>query len=148
MGGFMNKYLAWLPAFIILGVVIYKPVKEATTAKPASKNISFSVYKSSSYTSVVYNNTFAQVNIIVEKVNTRGQRTTVLDKKFEQKYLSQYPSVENALKQNITIHNLNYENECLVVCYIVTYNSKGSELQIQGSTIIKNNNSGKVNISI
>ena len=62
----MNKYIAWLPAFIILATAIYKPVKEATETKLVSKDISFSVYKSSSYTSVAYNNTSAEVTIIIE----------------------------------------------------------------------------------
>src|SRR5205085_12638104 len=122
--------------------------KEAMETKPVNKNISFSVYKSSSYTSVAYNNTSAQVNIIVEKVNTRGQHTIVWDKKLEQKYLRQYPSVENALKENITIDNLDGKKEYLVVHYIVTYNSKGSELQMQDCDVIKDHNTGKVDISI
>ena len=144
----MNKYLVWLPAFMVLGAVIYKPVKEATEARLVNKNISFSVYKSSSYTSVVYNNTSAKVYIIVEKVNTKGQHTIVWDKKFDPKYLSRYPSVENALKQNITIHNLNREKEYLIVHYILTYNSKESELQMQDSIIMKDDNFGRVDIRI
>jgi hypothetical protein len=47
----MHKYLVWLPAFIILGAVIYKPLKQVKS-KSISSNILFSVYKSSSYTSV------------------------------------------------------------------------------------------------
>jgi hypothetical protein len=100
----MNKYLVWLPALPVLGAVIYKPLKQAES-KSVSKNISFSVYKSSSYTSVVYNNTSAGVYISVEKVNTKGQHTIVWDK-IKQKNLSRYPSLENALKQNIIIRNL------------------------------------------
>ncbi len=147
-GGFMNKYLIWFPALMVLGAVIYKPAKETTETKPVSKNISFSVYKSSSYTSGVYNNTSASVDLIVEKVSTKGQHTIVWDKKLDRKYLSQYPFVENALKQIFTIHNLNREKEYLIVHYIVTYNSKGSELQMQNCTIMKYNNPGKIDISI
>src|SRR6266498_221400 len=147
-GGFMNKYLVWLSAFMVLGALIYKPVKKATETKPVNKNISFSVYKSSSYTSGVYRNTSAGVDIIVEKVNAKGQHTIVWDKKLESKYLSQYPSAENALKQNITIYNLNRKKEYLVVHYILTYNSKGSELQMKDCTIMKGSNPGKVEIGI
>jgi hypothetical protein len=144
----MNKHLAWLPAFIILAAVIYRPVKETAETKLVNKNISFTVYKSSSYTSVVYNNTSAQVNIIVEKVNTKGQHQIVWDKKLAQKYLSEYPVAENALKQNITISNLDGKKEYLLVQYIVTYNSKGSELQMHSSTVLTANNTGNVDISI
>jgi len=89
-----------------------------------------------------------RIDLIVEKVSTKGQHTIVWDKKLDRKYLSQYPSVENALKQIITIHNLNREKEYLIVHYILTYNSKGSELQMQNCTIMKYNNPGKIDISI
>src|SRR6266536_4448177 len=147
-GGFMDKYLVWLAVVMVLGALIYKAAKETAEAKPVSKDISFSVYKSSSYISGVYSNTSAGVDIIVEKVNAKGQHTIVWDKKLESKYLSQYPYAENALKQNITIYNLNRKKEYLVVHYILTYNSKGSELQMKDCTIMKGNNPGKVDIVI
>ena len=128
----MNKYLAWLPAFMVVGAIMYNPVKEAAEAKQINKNISFSVYKSSAYTSVVYNSTSARVYIIVEKVNTKGQHTIVWDKKLDPKYLSQYPSAANALKQKITIHNLNWKKEYIVVHYILTYNSKRERITNEG----------------
>ena len=144
----MNKYLVWLPALMVLGAVMYKQVKQATESKFVNKNISFAVYKGSSYTSGIYNNTSAQVHIIVEKVTTKGQHTIVWDKTLDSKYLSQYPSAENALKQNVTIPGVNQKKEYLVVYYTLTYNSKGSELQMQDGTIVKDSNSDKVDISI
>ncbi|HEY6975546.1 MAG TPA: hypothetical protein VH396_04615 [Chitinophagaceae bacterium] len=144
----MNKYLVWLPAIMILGAVMYKQVKQRTESRLVNKNISFAVYKGSSYASGIYNNTSAQVHIIVEKVNTKGQRTTVWDKTLDSKNLSQYPSAENALKQNVTIPGVNQKKEYLVVHYTLTYNSKGSELQMQDNTVVKDSNSDKVDISI
>ena len=67
----MNKFLAWLPALMVFGTVIYKPVKEATKTKLENRNISFAVYKSSPYNSGVYQATSVQVHLIVEKVNTK-----------------------------------------------------------------------------
>ena len=144
----MNKILTWLPAVMVLEAVIYRPVKEATETKTVNKNLSFAVYKSNAYTSAAYNNTSAEVHIVVEKVNTSGKRTIVWDKKLDSKGLSQYPSVENALKQNVTIPNVNQKKEYLTVYYTLTYNSKGSELQMQDGTIVKDSGSGKVDISI
>src|SRR4051812_42617752 len=144
----MNKYLAWLPALMVLGAVMYKPVKEATPSKLVSKNISVEVYKNSDYTSDAYSNTSAQVHIIIEKVNKRGEHTIVWDKTMDAKKLSQYPSIENALHQNITIHNVNQKKEYLVVDYTLIYNSKGTELQMHEATLVKNNNSGRIDISI
>ena len=144
----MNKFLIWLPTVMVLGTVMYKPVKEATEVKTVNKNISFVVYKSNPYTSGVYNNTSAEVHIIVEKVNTKGQRTIVWDKTLDSKCLSEYPSVGNAVKQTVTIPNVNQKKEYLEVHYTLTYNSKGSELQMWESTVVKENNSEKVDIKI
>ena len=144
----MNKLLTWIPAVMVLGAVIYKPVKEATESRLVDKNISFAVYKGSSYASGIYNNTSAQVHMIVEKVNTKGERTIVWDKTLDSRCLSQYPSAENALKENITIHNVNQKKERLVVYYTLTYNSKGSELQMQDGAIVSDYTSGKVDITI
>jgi hypothetical protein len=144
----MNKILAWLPALFVLGAVAYKPVKEATQPTLVNKNISFTVYKNSSYSSVVYNNTSAQVHIVVEKINDKGQRTKVWDRMLDAKCLSQYPSAENALQQKITIPNVNEKKERIIVYYTLTYNSKGSELQMQEGMVVRDNNTSKINISI
>ena len=70
----MNKYLTCLPAVMLLGGIMWAQAKKATQSNLANKDISFAVYKSHSYKSDVYNNTSAQVHIVVEKINT--QRTT------------------------------------------------------------------------
>jgi hypothetical protein len=69
----MNKFLAWLPALVILGAATYLPVKQMNEPKPVEKNISIEVYKGSQYASDIYANTSAQVHIIVEKVNNKGR---------------------------------------------------------------------------
>ena len=143
----MNKYLAWLPALMVLGAVIYKPVKEAMQPRLVSKNVSVEVYKGSEYAYGVYNNTTAEVHIAVEKVNSKGQRTIVWDKTIDARTLNEYPSIENALKQTITVHNVNQKKEYLVVDYTLTYNSKGTELQMHDAEVV-NDNSDKVDISI
>jgi len=144
----MNKFLTWLPAVMVLGAVTYKPVKEATQPKLVNKEISFTVYKGSSYTSGAYNSTSAQVHMIVEKINTNGQHTIIWDKALDSRYLNQYPSAENALKEDITVHNINQKKEHLVLHYTLTYNSNGSELQMHEGTVVDDHQSGKVNISI
>jgi hypothetical protein len=113
-----------------------------------NKNISLVIYKSSDYMSEVYSNTSAQLHITVEKVNTRGQHTIVWDKIMNAKELSEYPSIENAVKQNIIIHNVNRKKEYLVVDYTLTYNSKGNQLQMHDATVVKDDKAGKVDISI
>ncbi len=89
-----------------------------------------------------------QVHLFVEKASTKGQHTIVWDEKLDAKCLIQYPSAENALKQKITIHNVNWKKEYLIMHYTLTYNSKGSELQMHEGTIVKDKNPGKVDISL
>ena len=143
----MNKYFAWLPVLMIAGVSVYKPVKEAREEKPVNKSISFAVYKSNSYSSEVYDNTSAQVHIIVEKAGKKGS-TIVCDTTLDSKMLKDYPSIERAQYQKIIIPAVNTSKEHLEVKYILTYNSKGNELQMQDGTVVSNNGATKLDIGI
>src|SRR6266487_4679563 len=143
----MNKYFAWLPVLMMAGVSIYKPVKEAREEKPVNKSISFAVYKSNSYSSEVYNNTSAQVHIIIEKTGKKGS-TIVCDTTLSSKMLKDYPSIDKAQYQKINIAAVNTGKEHLEIRYILTYNSKGNELQMQDGTVVPNNGTTKLDIGI
>ena len=143
----MNKCLVWLPVLIVAGVSIYKPAKEAYEEKPVNKSVSFAVYKSSAYTSAAYNNTSAQVHIIVEKTGTKGT-SVVWDTTLNSRVLKDFPSLDKAQYQNILIPGINPCKEHLQVNYILTYNSKGNELQMQENAAVSNNGTTKVDISI
>ena len=133
----MNKALIWLPALLTIGVTtLYRPVTEASTPKIEDKAVSVVIYKAADYTSPIYNNSTAEAHIIIEKVNRKGQRFIVWGKTISSETLSEYPTLSNAQSQNITVPNVNKKNEHLEVTYILTYNSKGSELQMQGGDII------------
>ncbi|MEP7318733.1 MAG: hypothetical protein ABI921_08320 [Panacibacter sp.] len=146
----MKKRLLWLPILLLVtGAAIYRPVKETLSKQaPVSQSISFAVYKGNNYTSEVYNNTSAQIHITVEKVSGNN-RSKVWDKTFDAKQLKQYPSIENALSQKVTVPNVLNKKEHLEVTYTLTYNSKGSELRMQNGTVVSGDlKSGKVDISI
>ena len=112
------------------------PVKKIFQEEPVSKNIAFTIYKGANYSSKVYDGTSVQIHIIVEKV--RGSKSTVVwDKTFDEKLLKQYPSLENAITQQVNIANVFEKKEQLVVRYYLTYNSKGSELQMQEARVVE-----------
>ena len=144
----MKKYLTRLPAVLLFGGTMWVNAKTTTKSNIGNKDISFVVYKSNSYKSDVYKNSSAQVHIVIEKINTYGQQTLVWEKTMDAKPLSKYPPVQNAFKQNVTVHNVNDQKEYLVVGYTISYNSKGSELQMHNATVVKNNNSGNITITI
>jgi len=142
----MNKFLALLPALIFLGAVIYQPVKKINESKSVEKSISIEVYKGNQYASGIYDNTSAQVHIIVEKVNNKGERTVIWDTTTA-KLLKQYPNEGQAQQQHIVVPNINEKKEHVEVTYVLTYNSKGSELQMQDGIVVSGK-SGKLGISI
>lgn len=143
----MNKYLAWLPVIMLIGGSLYTPVKEAREDKPANKSISFAVYKSNSYASDAYNNTTAQVHIILEKV--RGNERTVLwDTVLDAKSLKDYPTEQEPFNKTLTVSGVKDGRDHLEVRYILTYISNGSQLQMQDGTAVSAEGSSKVNISI
>lgn len=144
----MKKYLVWLPvAWLVFGAAIYSTGKENTaTEKTVNKNIAFAVYKGNNYTSDVYNNTSAKLHITITKV--RGtNRTVVWDKTFDAKLLKQYPSLENALTQQVTVPNVLDKKEYVEVTYTLTYDSNGTQLQMQNGTVVYGSND-KLDISI
>lgn len=146
----MKKYLLWLPlVWLGFGAALYSSTekKESNTpVKTVNKNISFAVYKSDNYSSDVYNNTSATLHIVITKV--RGtSRTIVWDKTFDAKLLKQYPSLENAITQQVTVPNVLDSKERIEVTYTLTYDSHGSQLQMQNGTEV-DGTSDKLDISI
>ena len=133
----MNKALIWLPAFLTIGVTtLYKPVKEASTPKIEDKAVSLVIYKAADYTAPIYNNSTAEAQITIEKVNGKGQRVILWGKTISSETLSEYPTLSSAQPENITVPNVNKKSEHLEVTYVLTYNSNGSELQMQGGDVI------------
>ena len=136
-----KKLLIIVTGFIVtIFAIIFFALKSSPTVSAAEntsiENVSFVVYKSSDYTSTAYYNASAQLHVVIEKINATGENTIVWDKTFDSKYLSQYPSVADAIKQNVEINTMLKKNEYLVVKYGIIYDSKGSELQMQNYQII------------
>lgn len=147
----MKKHLLWLSvvAAVVLFAATNKQVKALVTpAQPVEKSISFAVYKGNNYASEIYSNTSAQVHIVIEKVDG-NKRTTVWEKTLDARSLQQYPSMQNAISQTVTIPNLFSKKEHLEVSYTLTYNSKGTELQMQNDAVIDSSSgASKLYISI
>lgn len=115
--------------------------------KPVDKNISFALYKGSDYSADIYNSTSASVHITIQKVSGKC-RSVVWEKTFDAQTLKQYPSMQQAIGQTVNIHNVFDNKEHLEVTYTLTYNSNGSELQMQNEVMVKGNGSDNVYIGI
>lgn len=135
--------------WLVFGAAIYTTSKGSTVnGKTVNKNISFAVYKGNNYTSDVYNNTSATLHITVMKV--RGSKKEIVwDKNFDTKLLNQYPSLEDAITQQVTVPNVLDSKEHIEVSYTLTYNSNGTELEMQNGTVVSADTSNdKLDISI
>jgi hypothetical protein len=147
----MKKQLIWLP--VVIASVMLAAWNKPLTAliapeKTVSKNVSFAVYRADNYNSSVYANSSASLQVSIVKV--RGnERTVVWQKAYDAKLLKEYPSLQNALAQNVTVHNVVDSRDNLEVVYTLTYNDKGNTLQLEnGTTISKGEKDGKLFINI
>ena len=134
------KYSSWMAAFILgLGIMSYKPVKEAITEKPVDREFTLAIYKGQDYSSDAYRYTYAQVHITVEKLNG-SKRIVELDTSFDNQLLKDYPTIENAQLEKVRIPNVFANKEEVIISYELTYYSEGSLLQTQNSKVLKNEN--------
>lgn len=130
----------------VWSVIIYRQASSLT--KNVTKNVTLSVYKGFNYASEVYGNTTAQVKIVVEKVSKSG-RSTIWQEDISPTELANYPSVESASKRKLIIPNIDDKKETIQVTYTLTYNSKGSEINLyKTEPLSKGTQNGTVVIKI
>ena len=142
------KYASWMAALILgLGIVGYSPVKEAVqAAPPVNKHLTLVIYKDKNYASEAYEDTYAAVQVTVEKVHGE-ERHIVYDTTYDARLLKEYPSADKAYLQEVTVPNVFADKEQVVVSYVLTYYSQGSRLQMQDGSVL-DGDSGQVNIGI
>jgi len=145
----MKKHLLWLSVVVVVAVAaMNKQVKEVIApAKPVEQSVSLAVYKESNYASDIYSNTSAKVHVVIEKVSAK-ERKKVWEKTFDAQVLKNYPSLQEAMAQTVNISNVFDSKEHLEVTYTLTYNSKGTELQMQNDIVVKGSSNNKVYIGI
>jgi len=103
--------------------------------QPVCKKIILKIYAGKNYSAAVYQDALAALEITV--IKTSGNtRTVVWNKTYETKQLAQYPALENALPENIIISNIKNSREKVEVIYALTYNTKGSMLQMYGDMLV------------
>ena len=83
-----RKLIIGAIVFIVISLFLYKPVKKFIMDKKADTNVTLDIYKGNNYNASVYDCTYAQVHIIVEKVSRR-KRSVVWDTTISAKRLKQ-----------------------------------------------------------
>src|SRR4030095_452188 len=104
----MRKHLLPLSLLLLLAgcAVIQKRISDILhPEQPVSKSISFAVNTDENYSSIVYNDAFAQLRITVTKI--RGnQRAMVWDTIYNPQKLQDYSFLKNAMSKEIIINNV------------------------------------------
>lgn len=106
-----------------------------TYEKPILKNVSLEVYKSNDYSSAIYKNATARVCITITKVSSKS-RTIVWNKTFDAIELAQYPSLNEAVMEKVSINNVFDEKEHLEIRSTVSYYANGSVLEIKEGVLL------------
>ena len=144
----MKKLLIITSAILLAGSIYFLSGKKMYAEQPVNKDINVEVYKTSSYISPAYANTFATLEVTVVRVKG-NKRDTAFQHTFQPKELKDYPASDKPMIQTITIPNVNDRKEKLEIFYKLTYDSKGSVLNFLNTTTIgEGQQTGKVNIKI
>jgi hypothetical protein len=144
----MKKKLIISAALMMLVGSYCLLTKSLFPAEPVSKDINLEVYKTASYVSPVYADTYATLEVTVVRVNG-NKRDTAWQHTFDPKQLKDYPASDKPMMQKITIPNVNDRKEKLEIYYRLTYNTRGSVLNFLNTTMIgKGQQGGKLNIQI
>lgn len=144
----MKKLLIFIPVMMIVTLVFPNNISFLSKAQQVNKEINFSLFSGSNYTSAAYNDAQATVEITVSKMN--AEKAVVIGKKtYSALQLKQFPAAANAINKKLTVSGKLAGNEALVVTYTITYNSNGSIITFADSKIIsKETTKDNVNISI
>lgn len=144
----MKKYLIITTAALITAGLICFFTKQSTTETAVNKDINLEVYKTASYVSPVYENSFATLKVTVIRIKG-SKKDTAFQYTFEPKQLKDFPGSDKPMVQKITIPNVNDSKERLEIFYNLTYDTKGSVLNfLNTATIEKGQQTGKLNIQI
>ena len=136
-----------ISALLVLTSGSFLSIKHSAK-KPVEKSVNVEIYKTASYVSPAYANTFATLEVTVVRVNG-NKKDTAFQHTFQPKQLKDYPASDKPLVQRITIPNVNDNREKLEIFYRLKYDTKGSELNFSDGTVIgKGVQSGKINIKI
>lgn len=150
----MEVFMKKLILEILLGLTLPAAIFHTQIAnifsaeKPVSKKISLSIARDTNYNQSIYNLSKASLQVVIFKVRDNKQ-IVLWDKIYDAIPLKNYPTVQNALHNEITVSNILDKKEKLYVTYIITYNTNGGVMKIEnGTTVLTGEKEGKLIINI
>ncbi|HWB24658.1 MAG TPA: hypothetical protein VG738_04220 [Chitinophagaceae bacterium] len=111
-----------------------------------SKTLSMAVYTDNNYAAKIYDASTAGLTISVKKVNAKSNEVVWVES-FPALALKLFPTLENAFKPVIKIPAMSAK-DVLEVSYTLTYDSKGSVLQMANTEVVTASDKGLLQINI
>ncbi len=133
----MKKSIISLSLILLVTAIVYNKqiYSFIRSEKPIYKEISLTIATANNYNASAYDNALASVHVTVYKISGKKQ-TIVWDKTFDTMQLKNYPQINHALPERVTIPNVLESQEKLVVTYTVTYDTKGSVLKMANGSVV------------
>ncbi len=142
----MKKLIIILPVLFIVTLVFPNNLSLFRSTQNINKEINLSVFTENNYSSSVYNDEQATIEVTISKVKDNKQ--VVIGKQvFTPLQLKQFPMAANAINTKMNVRDVISRNETLIVTYSVSYNSNGSVIVVENNEII-NKETAKDSISI
>jgi hypothetical protein len=116
--------------------------------QPVTKTVEFSVFVDSKYSSALYKQSKARVELSIWKY-TSSYTELVWHTTIDEGKLKNYPSFDDAIFREVSIHGIIEGKETLVAGYKVIYDWKGSELSYdKGKWVTEGTKASKVKVGI
>lgn len=116
--------------------------------QPVTKTINLQIARDTNYNQSVYDMSKASIHVVVFKVRDNKQ-IVLWEKDYDTMLLKNYPTIQNALHDNVSVSNILDRKEKLYVTYTVTYNTNGGIMHlVDGTCLLKGEKEGKLVINI
>lgn len=139
---------------ILLGLTVPAAVFHTQIAnlfkpeQPVAKTINLEIARDTNYNQSVYDMSKASIHVVIFKVRDNKQ-IVLWEKDYDTMLLKNYPTIQHALKNDVTVGNILDRKERLYVTYTVTYNTNGGIMHlVDGTCLLKGEKQGKVVINI
>lgn len=146
----MKKGISFLVVFLLSGVMaLYgKKISHIIKAKPETKTVRFSVFAGTDYSPSLYKKSKAKVVLTICRFK-RDKQEVIWEGTIDEGYVKNYPSSDNLLFREVSVHNVYDSKETVAAYYKVIYDYKGSKISYEdGISLSRGSSLDSMRISI
>ena len=136
--------------FLFTGVMaLYgKKISRIITQRPETKTVRFSVFAGTDYSTPLYKKSKAKVVLTICRFYNDKQEV-VWEGVIDKGSIKNYPSRQNAVFREVSVHDVIDHTETLAAYYKVIYDYKGSEISYEeGISLSRGSNTDSLKIGI